>query len=310
MQTKKRNLQKKRNKIVVFIIIVIGFIIFNYWGPRMIIQINKGLYSVLRPFKKDQLLKLEDFSLKAQKLNITTADKLSLKGLLFRTENAKQKGTIILVHGRRASKERFLPICKLLSDSGYNSVIIDLRAHGESEGEYCTYGFYEKQDLMILIDSIHSIKDLNLNIGIWGQSLGGAVALQTLAIDKRLKFGVVESTFSDFNTIIHDYFGYYMGGDIPFLSNYLIMRAENIAKFDAEMIKPSESAKFITQTMMIVHGGNDERIKIGHGKLIHENLACKTKEFIEYPEANHLNLWEIGGDEYFKNVITFMDKQN
>ena len=142
----------------------------------------------------------------------------------------------------------------MLSDSGYNSVLIDLRAHGESQGKYCTFGYYEKQDLRILLDSISKIKNLNTNYGIWGQSLGGAVAMQTLAIDKRLKFGIIESTFSDLNTIIHDYFKLKLGFDIPFISNYFIWRAEKIANFKVSEVAPCQSAKLIKQPVFMAHG--------------------------------------------------------
>jgi dipeptidyl aminopeptidase/acylaminoacyl peptidase len=196
----------------------------------------------------------------------------------------------------------------MLSDSGYNSIVIDLRAHGESDGKFCTFGYLEKQDLILLVDSIYQIENLNKNIGIWGQSMGGAVAMLTLASDKRLEFGIIESTFSDFRIIVHDYIKHFVGFDIPFLSNYFVFRAERIAHFDAEQVVPSNSATHITQPILMVHGKEDDRINIKYGLLNFKNLASSNKQFLEYP-ANHLNIWKVGGEEYFKKVISFMDNQ-
>ncbi len=195
----------------------------------------------------------------------------------------------------------------MLSDKGYNSVIIDLRAHGESEGKYCTFGYYEKNDISLLIDTISGIENLSSNYGIWGQSLGGAIAIQCLEKDKRLKFGIIESTFSDFRTIVHDYFRQRIGFDIPFITNYLIWRAENIAGFKAADIKPGKSASNISQTIIIAHGSKDDRIKIAYSREIFNNIASKNKIFYECPNANHINLWSVCNDDYFGKVFDFIE---
>lgn len=263
-----------------------------------------------RPKARKNIPTPRDHGLEADRINIKTFDNLNLSSYLIRTDPLNQKGTIILVHGIRAAKEHFLPLSKMLSDSGYNSVILDLRAHGESEGKYCTYGFYEKQDLSLFIDSILRIDNISSNLGIWGQSLGGAISLQTLAIDSRLKFGIVESTFSDFRTIVHDYIKQRIGFEIPFMSNYFIWRAEKIASFKSAEVVPLRSAALVKQPVLVVHGTKDDRIKIEYGLQNFKTLSNGGKEFFECPEANHLNVWTICRDEYFKKVFNFIDKQS
>jgi len=301
--------QMRKILIVIITIIAIVIIGFNYFGPRVIIQIQSKLFALLRPIDKTVIPKPEDYNFDYERISIRTADNLMLKAYLIRTESTKQKGTIILTHGIRAYKEHFFPVCKMLSDSGYNSIAIDLRAHGESEGKYCTYGYLEHHDLSILIDSILQFENLSQNIGIWGQSMGGAVAILTLASDRRLKFGIIESTFSDFNTIVHDYIKHFIGFDIPFISNYLIFRAERIAHFDSELIVPSKSATMITQPVFMAHGKLDDRISYIYGQINFANLVSQNKQFLVLPNANHLNVWRVGGGEYFAKILRFIDDQ-
>jgi len=294
---------------IILIIIISIFLFINYIAPRIIVQTRGGIFS----FKQTLNIGLahpDDFLLDSKKLDILTKDNFYLSAYLIRTNIEKQKGTIILLHGIRSRKENNLPISKMLFDKGYNSVIIDLRAHGASQGKYCTFGYYEKYDIKTLIDTLYTIKDLNLKLGIWGQSLGGAVSLQVLEIDKRLSFGIVESTFSNFRTVAHDYFRRYLGFKLPsFLTNYIINRAKKIAKFEVDNVKPIESANHISQSMLVVHGNDDEKIKFEYGKLIFNNLASKDKEFISIANSNHSNLREVGGDEYFEKVIKFIEKK-
>ena len=69
-------------------------------------------------------------------------------------------------------------------------------AHGDSEGDLCTYGFYEKQDLHRVLDEVQPGP-----IVLFGTSLGAAVALQEAAGDRRVTAVVAAETFSDLRTV-------------------------------------------------------------------------------------------------------------
>jgi len=54
----------------------------------------------------------------------------------------------------------------------------------------------EKKDGLERIIALENDDDINQNIGILGRSLTGAIGLQALGSDKRIRFGIIESTFS------------------------------------------------------------------------------------------------------------------
>ncbi|MFT6411105.1 MAG: alpha/beta superfamily hydrolase, partial [Flavobacteriales bacterium] len=80
------------------------------------------------------------------------------------------------------SKEFQLKYAEAFVDLGLNVVVFDLRAHGQSGGENCTYGYCEKHDVSSIIDWL-TASGVEGQIGLYGTSLGGAIALQTAAID-------------------------------------------------------------------------------------------------------------------------------
>ena len=59
----------------------------------------------------------------------------------------------------------------------------------------------------------------------------------------------------------------------------------------------------------MVHGAQDQRIKIEHGWRNYENLQSKKKYFHEVTQASHLNVWEKGGDAYFDRIFEFLERQ-
>ena len=273
----------------------------------MIIKVDNFLYKALR-LKNGPPPKPSEFGLKAEQIYFTSNDGLKLTAFVIKTDSASQKGTVLLIHGMRSTKEKFLPISKILAKNGFNSIAVDLRAHGESEGKYSTFGFKERQDILILLDSLNAVEDLNKNFGIWGHSMGGATALQLMAMDKRIQYGIIESSYAEFKTTVYDYARGMSGFSIPFLNDYLIWRAERMADFDPEKIDPKEYAKHITQPVLMVHGENDNRIKIEYAKKNFNNLKSSDKNFISIPEAGHSNIWEVAGEEYFSQVLEFLNK--
>ena len=71
-------------------------------------------------------------------------------------------------------------------------IAYDSRAHGDSQGDACTYGFFEKEDLHRVIDTLGPGP-----VVLIGTSLGAAVALQEAADDRRVSAVVAAETFSD-----------------------------------------------------------------------------------------------------------------
>jgi len=287
------------------LIILTGILSVHFYLPRIFIEPNNIVVKLIN--KAPKKLNPDDFGLENSELEVYTKDGYKLKAYKIYSEVAKNKGTIIFLHGIRAYKEHFLPMCKLLSQKGFNSVIVDLRGHGESGGTYCTFGYKEKHDILSMIDMIMLDKRLNKNIGIWGQSLGGAIALQTMAIDKRIKYGIVESTFSDLNDVSEEYLKRLLKLENASISKYLLNRVYDIAEIKSKDVCPKEIVKKITQPIVLVHGANDKRINIYHAHLNYKNIKSEDKTFLQIENATHLNVWKQGGSNYFKTLVSFLE---
>ena len=234
---------------------------------------------------------------------------MALSLILILADSSVRKGTVILLHGIRRHKEQFIPVAKLLSERGYNSLIPDLRSHGESEGNYVTYGYFEKQDVSDMIDSIIIKNKLNGTIGVWGQSMGAAIAMQTMAIDNRIDYGIFESIFSDLPQTIKNYFKRDIGFYYDWVGEFMIWRAGKIAEFNIREVSPLKIAVNISKPVLMIHGEIDRKIKIGSAIRVFNRLKSPEKEFVIISGAGHLDIWEKGGQKYFNKVFAFIEKQ-
>ena len=266
----------------------------------------------------------ENYGLQAETFDLHTTDSIVLKGFYIAApqpatpvaystlQSAKRQKspakTLILLHGISSCKEFFLPVAEKLAGEGFNVVLLDLRAHGESGGEYCTFGYYEKQDVSAVVDMLLA-RDSSQKIGVMGHSLGGAIALQALAHDKRLQFGVIESTFNSLESVVEQYGENYFGIRSPWLARHTLDKSATIARFDPYAVVPSESARQITQPVFVSHGDSDERIPWQLGRQNYERIASVDKQWYLIPHAGHNGLWKAGGAAYEAALMGFLKRQ-
>lgn len=251
-----------------------------------------------------------DYDLQYHDFAVTVEDSISLVGWLIESNTDSALGTVILMHGIASCKEHMLGAAKLLADSQFNVILYDSRAHGQSGGTYCTYGFYERNDLSAILDHVSREFGQVGPFAVWANSFGGAVALQAMAQEKRIVCGVIESTFARLDEIARDYMARLTGIRCDWLANTILREAEKIADFSVAAVKPEESAKSIAQPVLLIHGDKDEQISVKYGKRIFKNLQAQDKELYVMPDGDHYNLWQAGGTDYVKKVITFLTEHS
>lgn len=236
-------------------------------------------------------------------ITFTSEDQLEIKAYLNHVSTSE---IIILIHGIRSNAATFCSLQKRFESINISSIAIDLRAHGSSEGQYCTFGAKEKYDIKLLVDQLEERG--YQKIGVLGQSLGGAVALQAMEIDNRIAYGIIESTFSDWRTVVKDYIQNYLYFRWGFISDYWINRAASRAGFTPSDVVPKETCKNIKQPILMVHGANDSKIDMEHGKINFSNLPGNKKQFVAVPEAGHDNVHRVGGVKLWKTIEKFLEE--
>ena len=286
---------------------VFAFLILLFSGLLWYFSVHVAPYMILSPQKLNESFTPADFGLNAQKLEIRSKDSLTLRGYHIESQ-LPSKGVIILIHGIGGCKEHFLPLAKQLAIAGWESVVFDLRAHGESDGQFCTYGYFEKSDVSMIVNYLLD-RNPTQKIGVWGNSLGGAVALQAMAADERMAFGLIESTFTELDLIVSDYQKRFTGGvGSKWLTDYVLKNAGEIAGFNPDEVKPIISAAKITRPVLIAHGDSDDNISVAYGKLLYESLRSDDKELIIVEGGEHFGLFETGGTEYKNQLFDFIKR--
>mgnify|MGYP003881569181 CR=1 FL=1 len=285
--------------IITLILLAGGWAVAEFLSPFLIILPPPGREYPTPHFDQSAF---ESFS-------IQTYDQLQIAACFRPSDLGISKATVIFVHGIGGKREHFMGMADMLAKQGFASVVFDGRAHGESQGQYCTYGHKEKHDIQSIVEWVKQKKPAS-KIGIWGNSLGGAIALQSLAVEPALEFAIVQSTFANLEQIVYDYQNRILRGfGSRTLSNRALKKAGKIAGFDPMSIRPAQTAKDLQQPILLIHGEADRNISVAYAREIYHALPTTAKQLIIVPEADHFNVFDKGGAQLQSNVIEFLEEQ-
>jgi uncharacterized protein len=271
-------------------------------------------YSPIRPYRitRNEVARMfprqtlpSDFGLTYRALDIVVEDTVHLKGWFISAQTDSIYGTVVLLHGIGSCKESWLSLADTFARNGFNSLLFDLRAHGESGGMNCTFGYYEKYDVSAMINETQKrIGDVS-PYAVFGQSLGAAIALQAMTVDSRIICGIAQSPFATLRETLHDYWQQMSGISFHWIPDAALRNSERIAHFTVDAVRPENDARFILRPVLIIHGVADKKISVEYGRRVYRNLSSPEKEWYPIEDGGHDSLSEIGGNTYYQKIILF-----
>ncbi len=216
--------------------------------------------------------------------------------------------TVIVLHGVKKNRTDVLRTALMLRQTGFNVLILDGRAHGNSEGRFVTYGFNERRDVETVIEWLIAEKGIDRDlIGLAGESMGAAIALQVAAHHSWIKAVWADSPFASLRRIASEYVRRVTGLPDSVLTPVLwtTLRVANYrGKFDVDLVDPLKMAAKIQAPVFLVHGTADQLIETEHSKNIYDALSGK-KELWFVEGARHARCARFAKQEYGDRVTRF-----
>lgn len=143
-----------------------------------------------------------DFGLEARRLTLTAEDGVKLAA--WQVDADAPRAAIIIVSGiQNPSVTAFFPHAAMLKARGYSSVLVEMRAHGESEGDLISMGMKEYLDIRAAAWHLTAL-DPDLPIVAFGVSMGGATAVNAVGETPEIDALVSLSAFSNWPDVFAD----------------------------------------------------------------------------------------------------------
>jgi len=227
--------------IIIVILYFIGFVIVN----RVIINPSKNIYRIDQ-FKHEEI---DINGINTQWFN-----------------NFPNSPTIFFCHGNSGNISHRSYIANICKSLECNLILFDYSGFGKSTGVSTIFNIYKKS---AKIYEYYIEKISPENMIIWGESLGGYVAI-SLAKNYKCKKLICASTFSSFTDIIYD-------SSNPIAGSILICSFPLLLF----MKKSSDLIKDVTVPTLIVHSKIDDVIPFASAVRLYNNCGASEKYIME-----------------------------
>lgn len=138
-------------------------------------------------------------------INFETSDGITLHGWYVKGKN-NSHGTIFFLHGNAENISTHINNVLWLAAEGYDIFAIDYRGYGRSAGHPTLEGVH--RDAEAALNSLFNLPGVNTKrVFVFGQSLGGAIAVYTVANSPHkdsVKAIIIDSTFSSYRKIARE----------------------------------------------------------------------------------------------------------
>jgi pimeloyl-ACP methyl ester carboxylesterase len=226
------------------------------------------------------------------------SDGVRLVGWLFPATGSPRRGLIVYLHGIADNRRSGVGVAQRFTPQGWDVYTFDARAHGQSGGDACTYGFHERRDVSRALDTLGVRQAV-----VFGSSLGAAVALQAAAVDPRIVGVIAQAPFSDLRTIVTER-AKRMG---PLVRESEIAEALRLAEvqaaFRVDEVSPLALAPRIHVPVLLLHGEKDPETDAGHSRRIHDALGG-PRRLLVVPGAGHNDV--LGRVEAWREIEAWL----
>jgi len=242
--------------------------------------------------------------------NVRASDGVTLKGWKVRPP-APNTDWVLLFHGVSDNRTGVIGHAEFLLRHGYCVLMMDSRDHGESGGDMATYGWKERYDTVAIANALYASEKVR-HLYALGVSMGGAIALQSAAVEPRIEAVVAEAPFANLREVSYDYAGLHAGswlGKTLFRpAPMMVMRSvEKEGGFKPEDVSPEKAVAARTLPILLICGTRDSTIPCRHAERIY-NAAIGPKELWVVRGAAHAAALGQAPAEYERRTISFFEK--
>lgn len=226
------------------------------------------------------LLTPDRLGLAYRDIAFTTADGVSLHGW-FLPATAPRQGSVLFLHGNAENISTHIASVAWLPGTGFNVLLVDYRGYGRSAGVPSLDGLH--LDFRAALETLLAMPEIDPDrVVVFGQSLGGAIAITGLAgstYKTKIRALIVEGAFAGYRALAREKLA-------TFWPTWLLQWPLSLTIDDRH--RPIDRiAELAPLPVLIVQGEADQIVPTHHGVALFAR-AGEPKELWLLPDTGHL----------------------
>jgi pimeloyl-ACP methyl ester carboxylesterase len=225
---------------------------------------------------------------------------------------------VLMAHGKDENRSGMLPRAALLARAGYKVLDLDLRGHGESDGNYMTPGYREALDVLGGVAAVRSRGERG-PIVAFGFSYGAVAALHAAAQCADIDAVIADSAFITPDDVLN-HFTHHPGTPLPLRAAFWMaqlplldrstdwmFRLRTGVRLERGRISALAAVQRIrTQPIFFISGENDWLAPPSDARRMFDAAPVARKTLLIVAGAGHTTTFSVAPDRYAAAVLEFL----
>lgn len=282
--------QKIKYSILAILAGLFVWIIVSYFSAKFLITTNN--------LEFNDIVQINNRNV--ENIDFQTIDKYTISSWIIRNDTNR---IIILLPGIKGNRLSQISRAEFYLKKGFSVLMPDLRGTGKSKGDFISFGWHERKDLLACVNGLSKLGFTKISVD--GQSLGAATIIYSISDYSDYEFIILESCYDNIsnafkNRVTKYSLPYFVFKPVEFFTEQLI----GVSKKE---LVPDELIKKVKCPILILAGDAENQIPIDETMKLYDSCGSNSKNIHIFKGAKHENFHDRFKSE-FENVITnFID---
>jgi len=219
-------------------------------------------------------------------------------------EGEVERATAVVVHGLGDSLDSYVEVGDVLNRRGHTVLLLDLRAHGGSDGRLTTLGGHERDDVYAALSALRERGLGEKGFVLFGVSMGGVTVIRAAAEDD-IRAVIAEAPFDSYrDSIVHHAQLFYGLPEWFPLIPAAIRVAEWRAGFDADEVDAVAAAGAMRAPLLLILDGEDPRMPEAVVRRVLDAHPGPKRLWVA-EGAQHSGARSVSG--YWETILAFLE---
>ena len=219
----------------------------------------------------------------------------------------KDAPAVVLIHGNGGSRWNCLTRAETLANAGYAVLLISLRAHGDSTGDFNDIGYSARRDVVAAVEYLERRRP-DRPVVVLGTSLGGAAALFAAAdLGHRVAGYILESPYRDLKVAVRNRTRNSLPPGLDWLAYQGLLAVSPLVLPDLAKISPHEAITCVPADVpiLILAGDEDVSARRDEAQALFDRVRSHGELHL-FPRAGHLQMIGLDPDRYWHAVLKLL----
>lgn len=215
------------------------------------------------------------------------------------------RGLVVLLHGLRGSRLQMLARARFLQQAGYGAVLVDLPAHGDSEGARITFGARESGAVRALMRHVRATWPAE-RVAVVGVSLGAA-SFVLAELDEPPAAAVLESLYPTIREAVEDRLTQRLGPLGRWGVDPLLWQLPLRLGVSEQQLRPIDRVARLHLPLALASGSEDRHTRWPQTQRLFD-AAAPPKELWRFEGAAHEDLHAFAPADYQQRLLRFLGR--